>query len=278
MPDSCSPGCSCLETLWIASVRTCGSSWGSWRNPTAKTWSASTNEKSWGPSSRSLRPTAVRRNRRHLIWYRAWRETGRRGSSSSGKEFANKSMQSPGRGFSFSSLLICFFTVVPKVEVTPKSVTKMQGSNVKAVCTASGYPPPEIQWNLDMLSTHPEVSPPMLFNRPLLPFYLFIIVVSLWERSRTHEMPSGNGSKMLHVRWAQVSGAPLRVGAGWRSWWRCRPESGIQVNDTFPAQQRSSVIVQCVRGSTQTSYLWKLSALTPALSVLWEYDQKQRMA
>lgn len=48
--------------------------------------------------------------------------------------------------------------VVPKVEVTPKSVTVMQGSNVKAVCSASGSPPPEILWNLDWLSTHHEVS------------------------------------------------------------------------------------------------------------------------
>ncbi|XP_077944176.1 neurotrophic tyrosine kinase, receptor, type 2b [Gasterosteus aculeatus] len=49
--------------------------------------------------------------------------------------------------------------VVPKVEVTPKSVTMMQGSNVKAVCSASGSPPPEILWNLDWLSTHHEIDP-----------------------------------------------------------------------------------------------------------------------
>ncbi|KAG7241162.1 hypothetical protein INR49_025905 [Caranx melampygus] len=49
--------------------------------------------------------------------------------------------------------------VVPKVEVTPKVVTKMQGSNVKAVCSASGSPLPEILWNLDMLSTHYELEP-----------------------------------------------------------------------------------------------------------------------
>uniref|UniRef100_A0A8P4GUR4 Tyrosine-protein kinase receptor n=1 Tax=Dicentrarchus labrax TaxID=13489 RepID=A0A8P4GUR4_DICLA len=48
--------------------------------------------------------------------------------------------------------------VVPKVEVNPKNVTKMQGSDVKAVCTASGSPSPEILWNLDLLSTHTEVE------------------------------------------------------------------------------------------------------------------------
>ncbi|XP_073333457.1 neurotrophic tyrosine kinase, receptor, type 2b isoform X2 [Pagrus major] len=49
--------------------------------------------------------------------------------------------------------------VVPNVEVTPRNVTQMQGSNVEAECTASGSPPPEILWNLDMLSTHHEVYP-----------------------------------------------------------------------------------------------------------------------
>ncbi|XP_044030090.1 neurotrophic tyrosine kinase, receptor, type 2b isoform X1 [Siniperca chuatsi] len=49
--------------------------------------------------------------------------------------------------------------VVPKVEVTPTTVTEMQGSDVKAVCTASGSPPPEILWNLDLLSTHHEIEP-----------------------------------------------------------------------------------------------------------------------
>lgn len=48
--------------------------------------------------------------------------------------------------------------VVPRVEVSPKNVTKMQGSNVKAVCTATGSPLPEILWNLDLLSSHHEVS------------------------------------------------------------------------------------------------------------------------
>uniref|UniRef100_A0A8C4ETD1 Tyrosine-protein kinase receptor n=1 Tax=Dicentrarchus labrax TaxID=13489 RepID=A0A8C4ETD1_DICLA len=42
--------------------------------------------------------------------------------------------------------------------VNPKNVTKMQGSDVKAVCTASGSPSPEILWNLDLLSTHTEVE------------------------------------------------------------------------------------------------------------------------
>ncbi|XP_056288663.1 neurotrophic tyrosine kinase, receptor, type 2b [Pseudoliparis swirei] len=49
--------------------------------------------------------------------------------------------------------------VIPKVEVTPKTVTMMQGSNVKAVCSASGSPPPEILWNLDWLSTDHEIDP-----------------------------------------------------------------------------------------------------------------------
>lgn len=42
--------------------------------------------------------------------------------------------------------------------VSPNMVTEMQGSNVKAVCQATGSPPPEIQWNLDMIFTHYEVS------------------------------------------------------------------------------------------------------------------------
>ncbi|XP_029300823.1 LOW QUALITY PROTEIN: BDNF/NT-3 growth factors receptor-like [Cottoperca gobio] len=49
--------------------------------------------------------------------------------------------------------------VVPKVEVTPKTVTEMQGRNVRAVCSASGSPPPEILWNIDWLSTHHEIDP-----------------------------------------------------------------------------------------------------------------------
>ncbi|XP_069025954.1 neurotrophic tyrosine kinase, receptor, type 2b [Embiotoca jacksoni] len=48
--------------------------------------------------------------------------------------------------------------VVPTVEVNPRTVTKMQGSNVEAVCSASGSPTPEILWNLDMLSTHYEID------------------------------------------------------------------------------------------------------------------------
>lgn len=53
-----------------------------------------------------------------------------------------------------------FFAVVPKVEVSPQTVTKMQGSNVKAVCRASGSPRPDIRWNLGMLSTPNKVSQP----------------------------------------------------------------------------------------------------------------------
>lgn len=59
-------------------------------------------------------------------------------------------------GDEFCSLHL-FLAVVPRVEVTPKTVTKMQGSSVKAVCKASGSPSPEIEWNLDLLSTHHEV-------------------------------------------------------------------------------------------------------------------------
>ncbi|XP_034047438.1 neurotrophic tyrosine kinase, receptor, type 2b [Thalassophryne amazonica] len=43
---------------------------------------------------------------------------------------------------------------VPQVQVTPTLVTEMEGSNVKAECIGSGSPPPDIEWNLDMLSTH----------------------------------------------------------------------------------------------------------------------------
>ncbi|XP_068609211.1 neurotrophic tyrosine kinase, receptor, type 2b [Brachionichthys hirsutus] len=48
--------------------------------------------------------------------------------------------------------------VVPRVEVDPTSVTEMEGSDVKAVCRASGSPPPEVLWNLDLLSTHHEMD------------------------------------------------------------------------------------------------------------------------
>lgn len=58
------------------------------------------------------------------------------------------------------------FAVVPKVELTPKTVTVMEGGNVKAVCSASGSPVPVILWSLDMLSTHYEVRY-LTFN-PLL--------------------------------------------------------------------------------------------------------------
>ncbi|CAB1448394.1 unnamed protein product [Pleuronectes platessa] len=48
--------------------------------------------------------------------------------------------------------------VVPKVELTPKTVTQMQGSNVEAVCTTTGSPLPELLWNLDLLSTQHEIE------------------------------------------------------------------------------------------------------------------------
>lgn len=50
-------------------------------------------------------------------------------------------------------ILWILLTVVPKVEVFPRSVTEMEGGNVKAVCSASGSPFPVIQWNPEMLST-----------------------------------------------------------------------------------------------------------------------------
>uniref|UniRef100_A0A3Q3AII0 Neurotrophic tyrosine kinase, receptor, type 2b n=1 Tax=Kryptolebias marmoratus TaxID=37003 RepID=A0A3Q3AII0_KRYMA len=48
--------------------------------------------------------------------------------------------------------------VVPKVEVSPGTVTEMEGGNVEAVCNASGSPFPEIQWNPEMLSTNFEMD------------------------------------------------------------------------------------------------------------------------
>ncbi|XP_030210727.1 neurotrophic tyrosine kinase, receptor, type 2b isoform X2 [Gadus morhua] len=50
--------------------------------------------------------------------------------------------------------------VFPQVEVTPSIVTMMKGSDVKAVCQASGYPAPGILWRLDavMLSTSYEID------------------------------------------------------------------------------------------------------------------------
>ncbi|XP_060916772.1 neurotrophic tyrosine kinase, receptor, type 2b [Labrus mixtus] len=54
---------------------------------------------------------------------------------------------------------------VPRVEVTPRSVNLMQGSNVEAICSASGSPPPEILWNLDMLSTQHEIEPSDMESR-----------------------------------------------------------------------------------------------------------------
>ncbi|KAJ3605922.1 hypothetical protein NHX12_027965 [Muraenolepis orangiensis] len=47
----------------------------------------------------------------------------------------------------------------PQVDVSPTIVTQMRGSDVKAVCKASGSPPPEILWKFDMLSTSYEIDP-----------------------------------------------------------------------------------------------------------------------
>lgn len=67
-----------------------------------------------------------------------------------------KNKKKPGKnmiGFTVCTLL----AVVPKVEVFPRTVTEMEGGNVKAVCSASGSPFPVIQWNPEMLSTNFEV-------------------------------------------------------------------------------------------------------------------------
>ncbi|XP_061732600.1 neurotrophic tyrosine kinase, receptor, type 2b [Nerophis ophidion] len=49
--------------------------------------------------------------------------------------------------------------VAPQVEVTPTVVTEMQGGSVTALCSASGSPSPEIDWNLDMISSRYEIKP-----------------------------------------------------------------------------------------------------------------------
>lgn len=46
---------------------------------------------------------------------------------------------------------------MPKVVVTPGNVSEMQGGNIRALCKATGSPFPDIQWNLDLLSSHHEV-------------------------------------------------------------------------------------------------------------------------
>nr|XP_057920443.1 neurotrophic tyrosine kinase, receptor, type 2b [Doryrhamphus excisus] len=48
--------------------------------------------------------------------------------------------------------------VVPQVEVTPTVVTEMEGGTVKAVCRASGSPPPEILWNVYMISSRSDIK------------------------------------------------------------------------------------------------------------------------
>lgn len=84
-----------------------------------------------------------------------------------------------------------FLAVVPKVEVTPKTVTEMQGSNVKAVCSASGSPPPEILWNLDLLSTHHEVSWSTIHSflfKPLVQIHFGLLVFFSCSRSGVENM------------------------------------------------------------------------------------------
>lgn len=91
------------------------------------------------------------------MWYWTGRERwSLHGDRKGGNETVNKSILSSGRMF---NLAICsFLAVVPSVEVTPNTVTAMKGSNAKAVCKASGSPPPEIVWNLDWLATTHKVS------------------------------------------------------------------------------------------------------------------------
>uniref|UniRef100_A0A8C7W5P6 Tyrosine-protein kinase receptor n=1 Tax=Oncorhynchus mykiss TaxID=8022 RepID=A0A8C7W5P6_ONCMY len=49
-------------------------------------------------------------------------------------------------------------TEAPAVEVSPSIVTKTEGSDVTAVCSATGSPAPEISWNLDTIFTSYETS------------------------------------------------------------------------------------------------------------------------
>ncbi|KAL0965787.1 hypothetical protein UPYG_G00285700 [Umbra pygmaea] len=46
----------------------------------------------------------------------------------------------------------------PAAEVNPSNVTKKEGSNVTAVCSATGSPAPEIMWNFDNLLTVAETE------------------------------------------------------------------------------------------------------------------------
>lgn len=47
---------------------------------------------------------------------------------------------------------------IPTVEVSPSTVTEMQGRDVRALCKASGSPAPQIEWNIDVLYTHHEID------------------------------------------------------------------------------------------------------------------------
>lgn len=58
--------------------------------------------------------------------------------------------------------------MVPKVVVTPGNVSEMQGGSIRAVCKATGSPSPEVQWNLDLLSSHHEVKPSTVSPSELL--------------------------------------------------------------------------------------------------------------
>lgn len=97
-----------------------------------------------------------------------------------------------------------FLAVIPRVEVNPKMVTEMQGSNVKAVCSASGSPPPEILWNLDMLSTHHEVSRAtthsLLFKPVLLIHFGLLFPTPLVERW-SQDMPSNEMAVVEHIHY-----------------------------------------------------------------------------
>lgn len=78
--------------------------------------------------------------------------------------------------------------------VSPSTVTEMQGSSVEAVCQATGSPPPDIQWNLDMLSTQFKVSrsPLALLRAP--PFLLFLLAnASLGDRWQMEPADAASG-------------------------------------------------------------------------------------
>ncbi|XP_055087539.1 neurotrophic tyrosine kinase, receptor, type 2b [Periophthalmus magnuspinnatus] len=47
---------------------------------------------------------------------------------------------------------------IPRVVVSPTTVTEMQGRDVRALCKASGSPAPQIEWNIDVLYTRNKIE------------------------------------------------------------------------------------------------------------------------